>query len=209
MKKINSILAIAAVALTSVFGFSSCDKEEDVPAPEPKPEQEKVADRTIQFVVSNDLLDACSFNINILRKNQSNEDNPLVDGDFKEVSDMTYYADLVAQHNTGVDVDTPELKINNASDLKKYYKVYTYTLKNVKETEQITVSFSKTTKKATTAEQLNSKEQFFAYYVGNIQEGKFHYLTGNSHIFEKNSGMTKETLKEMFMPDFGKEFDLK
>lgn len=207
MKKINSILAIAAVALTSVFGFSSCDKEEDVPAP--KPEEEKVTDRTIQLVVSNDLLDACSFNINILRKNQSNEDNPLVDGDFKEVSDMTYYADLVADHNTGVDVDTPELKINNASDLKKYYKVYTYTLKNVKETEQITVSFSKTTKKAATAEQLNSKEQFLAYYVGNIQEGKFHILSGKAHIFEKNSGMTKETVKELFMPDFGKEHDLR
>jgi len=29
MKKFNSILAIAAVALTSVFGFTSCDKNDD------------------------------------------------------------------------------------------------------------------------------------------------------------------------------------
>ena len=30
MKKFNSILAIAAVALTSVFGFTSCDKNDDM-----------------------------------------------------------------------------------------------------------------------------------------------------------------------------------
>ena len=39
MKKFNTILAIAAVALTSVFGFTSCDKNDDsinnIPAPNP------------------------------------------------------------------------------------------------------------------------------------------------------------------------------
>ena len=37
MKKFNSILAIAAVALTSVFGFTSCDKNDDAINQQPVP----------------------------------------------------------------------------------------------------------------------------------------------------------------------------
>ena len=39
MKKFNSTLAIAAIALTSVFGFTSCDKNDDVFDYNPQPQR--------------------------------------------------------------------------------------------------------------------------------------------------------------------------
>ena len=209
MKPIKSIFAIAAVAISSVFGLSSCDKE-DVPTPTPEPEQEtKVADRTCMLVVSQDLLDVCTFEISVVHKNQSNDTYPLIPGDFKEVSDMTKFNDLVVFHNSGVGAQHPEVKINNSSDLKKLYKEYTYTLKDVKETDQVIVSYSKSTMRNINEEQLNSKDQLYAYCIGNLVDGKFHELSGRALFVEKGTGITKDYIKDLFGTDFNKEFELR
>ena len=209
MKKFNSILAIAAVALTSVFGFSSCEKE-DIPTPTPEPEQEtKVSDRTCTLVVSQDLLDVCTFEISVLHKNHSNDTYPLTTDDFKEVSDIAKFTNLVAFHNSAVGTQHPEIKIDNSSDLKKLYREYTYTLKNVNETDQVIVSYSKSVNRNVNEEQLNSKNQFYAYGVGNIVDGMFTQLAGEAFVLEKGSGLTKDYVKDLFSTDFSKEFELR
>ena len=61
MKKFNSILAIAAIALTSVFGFTSCDKNNDSfnNMPDAGPTQKPVdkKDSNYQLFLSNEVLD--------------------------------------------------------------------------------------------------------------------------------------------------------
>ena len=46
MKKFNSTLAIAAIALTSVFGFTSCDKNDDVFDEGPRPQRIEIHTET-------------------------------------------------------------------------------------------------------------------------------------------------------------------
>ncbi len=67
MKKFNSILAIAAVALTSVFGFTSCDKNDDelsqsaTPRTQMEQQDEQVPGQlmaTLEYEYSADALDA-------------------------------------------------------------------------------------------------------------------------------------------------------
>lgn len=70
------------------------------------------------------------------------------------------------------------------------------------------VNYSKTTKRNATEEQLNSKNQFFAYYVGNTQDSKFHVLSGQAFFVEKGTGINKDYVKNLFT-DFGKEHDLR
>ena len=66
MKKFNSILAIAAIALTSVFGFTSCDKNNDsfnnmpdttVNGGGTHKAETKKADSNYQLFLSNEVLD--------------------------------------------------------------------------------------------------------------------------------------------------------
>lgn len=201
MKKLN-FFAVAAVAIMSVFGLSSCEKE-DIPAPtpDPTPEEVKVSDRTGMLFVTQDMLEVLDFEV-VTEINGKSETKVITSSDFAEVSDMEKYKALVEKHNSRTTTDTDDdidITIRNASDLKKYYKVYECKFKDVKKGDNVSVAFNAIVKNGVTDATLRKKNAVYAHALGYVNaENKIavneHHLWIGGNDYEVEAA-TVEDLK--------------
>lgn len=126
MKKITSLLAIAAVALTAALSFGSCSKNDD-PAVEPEPEPEKVY--PVDSVIA------------VLRYNYSEDAIKLLDLKY-EVTDFNGQTETFTVTKPGLAEKVYKTADVNAKTNVKLFVTYKNNMNEVAKNDSVDITFA-------------------------------------------------------------------
>lgn len=104
MKKFNTILAIAAVAMSSVFGLTSCDKEND---PVNVPEESQYIKAVLSYSYTEDALEMFDVNYEITNFDGKVETLSVKEAGYQEKELKSKDLDQTAKVKTNITVKTP------------------------------------------------------------------------------------------------------
>jgi len=126
MKKFNTILAIAAVAMSSVFGLTSCDKEND---PINVPEESQYIKAVLSYSYTEDALEMFDVNYEITNFDGKVETFTVKEAGYQEKEFNSKDMNQTAKVKTNITVKTPySPKAKDQYVFKLFSKVNAYVM---------------------------------------------------------------------------------